>query len=183
MTNARAAAKQRVVESENKILSRSLEDQDRERFGEAGERVQNETFYGYIVTLAADDGLSENQARFLAEYARDGLTSSACFRAGIRPATYYGWCKDPTFNAALVEARKIANESLERMAIDMASGVYKKPVVSGGVLVCEEEIRDTRMLALMLRARMPERYGNRVDVTSGGQSLVKLVDKDAWDSV
>jgi hypothetical protein len=34
-----------------------------------------------------------------------------------------------------------------------------------------------------MRARMPERYGQRMDITTGGQSLIKYVDKDTWDAI
>jgi hypothetical protein len=52
-----------------------------------------------------------------------------------------------------------------------------------GKIVGYEKIYDTKLLQVMMKARMPEKYQQRVDITSNGHSLVKLVDKDAWDSV
>lgn len=126
---------------------------------------------------------TENQQRFLVEYSKDGLTAKACGRTGVSTVSYYHWCKDPEFMALKNEVYKLANEDLEELAIGLASGRYRKPVVSAGKLVCEEQIYDTRMLALLLRGRMPERYGQKMDVTSNGQGLVKIMDKDAWDSI
>jgi hypothetical protein len=65
----------------------------------------------------------------------------------------------------------------------LASGVHTRPLVSMGKIVGYEKIYDTKLLQTMMKARMPEKYQQKVDITSNGHSLVKLVDKDAWDSV
>lgn len=137
----------------------------------------------YVNNLAELNHLTDNQKRFLSEYVKDGLVSHACYRAGVSVAAYYQWCKRDIFKDLLEETRKIANESLEKLAIDLSNGTYSKPVVSAGKLVTEERIYDTRMLTLLLKSRMPERYAQKVDITSGGQPLVKLVDKATWESL
>lgn len=177
----RKAAEKRVIQSESEILVRAIDEQtDRS----TAEYIRTDTVSQYVGLLADLDGLSENQQRYLGEYVKDGLTGYAAYRAGIPLPTVYGWARNnEVFKAAYDEAKKLSNEGIEKLALDMASGIYKKPIVSAGQYVCDEPIRDTKMLAMLLRGRLPERYGQKVDVTSNGQSLVKLVDRDTWDSI
>lgn len=173
-------AEKRVLQKEREIMTRAIEEQTDLS---TASLILSTDLINYVENLAVQSGLSMNQARYLSEYAKDGLTGYAAQRAGISLLTVYEWNQNPAFKATHEEVRKLANETLEKRAIDMTDGTYKKPVVSAGKYVCDEEIRDTKMLAMLLRGRMPERYGQRVDVTSGGASLVKLVDRDTWDSV
>jgi hypothetical protein len=180
-TNAVALARRRLVKSEED--SQEREDKIRLESNSAAP-LQLESRLLFISMLDESGDLTDNQLRFLGEFAKDGLHLRACERSRVSPSTYYGWVRNNSeFKAALEECRKYANEGLEGYALDMANGVFKKPIASAGKVVAYEEIRDTKMLAMVMRARMPERYGQRMDITTGGQSLIKYVDKDTWDAI
>jgi hypothetical protein len=176
MQRARALATKRAEEAETAALVRSEDN--------AGQLAQRRDFDAYMEFLALNDALSEPQRRLLAALSLSGLPSRACFEVGIPPRTYYQWCSDsPEFKAQCDDAKLFSADRLERVAIDLATGVYSKPLVSQGKLVAYEQIRDTKALIALLKARKPKEFAQRIDVTSNGHSLVKLIDREAWDAV
>lgn len=179
MNRGKQLAIQRLKNADQEIIERAIDESDQE----AVDFALTGNFVAYMEYLTADQDLSANQRLFLGEFAKDALVSYAAMRSGIAASNYYRWIKQDAFRLALEEAKKVANERLEKLALNLASGVYKRPIVSMGKLVAYEPIIDSRMLTTLLRARMPDKYSQKVDVTSGGHSLVKLVDKDAWNSV
>lgn len=125
--------------------------------------------------------LPPKPSRFLAVFVRTGNITSACLAVGISRSTHYKWLKSDTYAAAFHEARSEAGEYLEGVARDLATGAYQRPIVSGGKIVTYEPIYNTRLLLALLRANLPEKYGNRA--ASGSQrTSIKLVDRDAWPS-
>lgn len=102
---------------------------------------------------------------------------------GMGYKRHYAWLKHPEYAEVFEECRKIADERLELLAYDLASGVYSKPIVNMGEIVTYEPIYDTKLLHTLLKARMPNKYREKIDVTSNGHSIVKMVDKEAWESV
>lgn len=153
----------------------------------AGERATHarlKSIAEYRALLDLESGLSDRQKEFLAEYIQSGIISRACIRVGLAPYSHRRWvAESPAYAQAFEDARQMADEKLELLAYDLASGVYSKPIVDRGEIVTYEAIYDTKLLQTLMKARMPEKYAQRVDVTSNGHSIVKLVDKDAWDSV
>lgn len=138
----------------------------------------------YMAYLEANGGISERKKRFLAALSQSGLPSRACFDAAIPVRTYYEWLeRDSEFRELVTETKKFANDRLEQVAIDLATGAYMRPLVSQGRIAAYERIYDTKALLALLRARKPQEFAQKVDVTSNGHTLVKLIDKDAWDSV
>lgn len=133
--------------------------------------------------LGTLEGISPSQYRFLLAYSVSGNITQACSATSTARRMHYEWLKKPEYEAAFNEATKLADEYLEHVAFSLATGRIMRPVVSAGKLVTEEAIYDTRLLHRLLAARRPDKYGTKVDVTSKGQSIVKLVDKAAWDAV
>lgn len=115
--------------------------------------------------------------RFLKHFRVLGNVSAACAAAGItRRGTVYDWQEhDDAFAAAYREAEIQATEVLEaearRRAVD---GVTKETgIFHHGQLIgtqVEVSYSDT-LLIFLLKARAPEKYRERHDVTTGGQPL------------
>lgn len=172
---------------ENKALARKrYEDasalQVRRRAEDVGKFEDMGQADAYIEMLGASE-LKPAMRRFLGAFAILGIVTEACKAAGISQRSVYTYRQDAEFEDMYHEAYKIANDRLENEALRLATGHYERPVVSMGKVVTYERIYDTKLLATLLRARNPEKFATKIDVTSNGQSLVKLVDKDAWDSV
>jgi hypothetical protein len=138
----------------------------------------------YMRFLEQESDLSVEKRRFLAAYMQSGLMSRASLASGTPLRTCYEWLKrDENFRLICEEAKKFAADRLEQVAIDLATGAYMRPLVSQGRIAAYERIYDTKALLALLKARKPQEFAQRVDITSNGHSLVKLIDKDTWDSV
>jgi hypothetical protein len=178
-------AEQRIQAVESPPENRSARDvmmsidinEDGANFGQFG------PLYSFMESLGENPDLNLEQSVLLAAFARCGLLRRSCHIAGVSVKKHYYWMKKPAYAETFEEAKKISAEVLEQLALELASGVYERPLVSQGHIAGYEKIYDTKLLMRMLQARNPEKYQQRMDVTSGGQSLVKLVDKDTWDSV
>jgi hypothetical protein len=178
-------AESRLAKVEATAVEPSVE-QVLQQYAETGEGADFEHFgplVSYIESLGLSNELDSRQRALLGAYARCGLLRKSCRIAGVNMKSHYNWMKNPEYSAAFEEARKVSGEVLEGLALELASGVYERPIASMGKIVGYEKIYDTKMLSMVLKARLPDKYQQRVDITSNGHSLVKLVDKDAWDSV
>lgn len=112
-------------------------------------------------------------------FRRTGNVSQACAASGIkRRGTVYEWQEhDAAFALEYRQAEIEATESLESEAHRRAMfGVpkYKGVYYKGELLevVEEREYSDT-LLIFLLKARAPEKYRERFDVTTAGEPLVK----------
>lgn len=175
MDRAKREAKNRIEQQETAIMLQENK--------EAAALALGQELHAYIELLAMNEDLSDNQVRFLAHYVQSGIVSRACIESGTPTRTHYQWLTTETYKEAFEDAKRMANEKLENLAYNLASGVYSRPIASAGKVVAYEPIYDTRLLQTLLKARMPERFAHKVDITSNGHSLVKIVDKEAWDSI
>jgi len=128
------------------------------------------------VTKAQSDHLKKG---FLEAFRRTGNVSLACAATGLtRRRTVYEWQeRDDEFAGLYRQAEIEATELLEAEAHRRAVfGVQKtKGVYFQGTLIdtfTEQEYSDT-LLIFLLKARAPEKYRERYDVTSGGETLIK----------
>lgn len=138
----------------------------------------------YYESLSGNEHLNERQKRVVAYLSHTGIPSKAMMEARVTSKQYYQWlANNPEFKLAIEEAKKHAAERLELVAIALATGEVHKPVVNMGKVVTYEPIYDSKLLLALLKSRMPEKYAQRVDITSNGHTIVKLVDKEAWESV
>ena len=128
-----------------------------------------------IVTRPSGVRLTPAQAvrakhAFLADYVRWANISSACVAAGVHRNTYYNWCEsDGQFAAAVQLASEAATERLEREAWRRATegSPYKRTSYWHGEPVgTDEKIEySDQLMMLLLRARRPDIYREKVDVT------------------
>jgi hypothetical protein len=107
---------------------------------------------------------------FLDDYKLWANISSACTAVGISRNTYYGWLEhDEHFAAALKQADAAATERLEREAYRRAieGSPYKRTSYWHGEPVgTDEKIEySDNLLMLLLRARRPDLYREKIDAT------------------
>ncbi len=115
--------------------------------------------------------------RFLDEFSEVGIISRAAEAAGVGRTTVYDWQEhDDQFAYAFRQAEIRSTEVLEsearRRAVD---GVEKHRRVydNRGNLIDEyvETTYSDTLLIFLLKARSPEKYRERHDITTGGQPL------------
>lgn len=115
--------------------------------------------------------------RFLEEFGQTGIISHAAETVGIDRHTVYYWQEhDEVFAQAYKQAELRSTEVLEtearRRALD---GVDKHRRVydNRGNLIDEytETTYSDTLLIFLLKARAPEKYRERHDITTGGQPL------------
>jgi hypothetical protein len=125
--------------------------------------------------------------RFLVEFGETGIVSRAAEAAGVGRTTVYEWQEhDDTFAQAFRQAEIRSTEVLETEARRRAvNGVEKQRRVfdSRGNLIDEytEITYSDTLLIFLLKARAPEKYRDRHDITSGGDPItirVQYVDID-----
>jgi hypothetical protein len=115
----------------------------------------------------AQTGTSEYaRERFLRAFARSGNITYAAKIAGVGRRTVYVWQEhEPGFAEAFAEAGHKATEALEREAWRRAKDGVAEPVYQHGKLVGTIQRYSDNLLMFLLKARAPERYRDRVDVS------------------
>ena len=119
----------------------------------------------------------------------------ACEAMGISYRSWARWKKEkPEFRQAVIKGeREFATEKIERNLIDRCLGydyeeehsetIEDQVVTKTGDVVDTSKTRktvkkihcppDVSAMRLYLQSRMPEIYGNKVDITSGGKQLIR----------
>jgi hypothetical protein len=109
---------------------------------------------------------SRARERFLSAYAQCGNMSAAAKAARINRTTVYQWEEhDPEFALAFRQAGIQATEVLEKEAWRRAKDGIAEPVYQHGKQVGTIQRYSDQLLMFLLRARAPERYRDRVDVS------------------
>jgi hypothetical protein len=104
--------------------------------------------------------------RFLKAFAEWGNMSAAAKAAGVSRTTVYDWQEhDQEFALAFKQADLQATESLEREAWRRAREGTAEPVYQHGKQVGTIQRYSDNLLMFLLKARAPERYRDRVDVS------------------
>lgn len=115
---------------------------------------------------AAQGTTDRTRDRFLRWYSQSGNVTYAAKRAGVERSAVYKWQEaDDQFAAAFREADLKATEVLEREAWRRANDGVAEPVYQHGKLVGTIQRYSDNLLMFLLRARAPERYRDRVDVS------------------
>jgi hypothetical protein len=111
--------------------------------------------------------IRERQTAFIAEYAKTGNITRAAERVGISKEIHYQWMKKfPKYVEAFREAKNIAAEYLESVAVERASEGWLEPVYYQGASCGEVRRYSDGLMMLLLRGMMPEKYGyNKTEVT------------------
>jgi len=110
------------------------------------------------------------QHAFLEKYSRYGNIGHCCDLIGVSRDTYYAWQEhDEQFALAFQQAEKRALETLEaeawRRAVE-GSPYSRTSYYRGEPVGTDHKIEySDNLLTLLLRARAPERYREKVDMT------------------
>lgn len=116
--------------------------------------------------LRGEETQRRARERFILEYGKCGNVSVAAKRAGIARNRVYVWQEhDSEFAAAFRDAGIRATEVLEREAWRRARNGVAEPVYQHGKLVGTIQRYSDNLLMFLLKARAPEKYRDRVDVS------------------
>ena len=121
--------------------------------------------------------LKRRKRIFLMALAETGIVSFAAARAGWNvSSTHYHRKRDEAFAAAFDEALEVAADRLELAAVQRAVHGTLKPVWDRGGkerdpgIVGYETVYSDPLLALLLKARRPEKFRERHDVNHSGDA-------------
>ncbi len=138
------------------------------------DREEKESKARYDVLLAG-----AKKARFLEKFRHFPVISLAARRIGINRVTVYKWRKDdPEFDAALENLQEEYTDLLERELQKLATGQYKRPLVSAGKLVAFEDIHDVTALRMLLQAYRPRLYRERTEVSASVHQSIEIQKKE-----
>lgn len=99
---------------------------------------------------------------FLAELAETGNATRAASAAGVSRRTLYRLRKsDPGFRAAWEDAAEIGMTVIEDMAVQRATEGHDEPVFYQGKQIGSIHKYADNLLAMLLKAYRPDRFGNR----------------------
>jgi len=128
----------------------------------------------------------EAQIKYLTFLAKYGLVSKAAAYAGVSSETarLHRQANDD-FAAAHDEALEIFRDSLENEALRRAIDGWDEPVYQKGELVGTIHRHSERMMELLLKANLPNKYRDNIKVEGAGQGGVLFMPKpltvDAWE--
>lgn len=113
---------------------------------------------------------------FLKAYARLGTITHAAEAAGINRDTHSDWLrKDPDYAEAFEEAKAAFAERLEHEAIRRAVEGYEEPVFQGGELVGTRLRYSDRLMELLLKGHLPDKYRERQEIRISGGDPIRVV--------
>lgn len=119
-------------------------------------------------TLARTVFTQDAKAAFLAIFRERCSIREAAEAVGVTRTTIYNHIKsDEAFAGALEAARSDAADRLEEVAYARAVEGTDVPVFRNGEVVGHVTRKSDRLLAMLLRAHRPEKYGNGVQPKIG----------------
>lgn len=131
--------------------------------------------------------LQKQKELFLDQLARTGNVTSAALMAGWKYPTIADMHReeDPDFAYAWIDAKRRANHALEAEARRRAVEGVKEPVFHKGEIVGSVTKYSDKMLELVLKAEMPEKYKDAQlgDSTSSGVLVVPRSNRNADNEV
>ncbi len=115
-------------------------------------------------------GITEDSAtRFFAELRKGFSVLVACERSGVKRATAYDLRRaDAGFRAGWDEAVEEGTDRIEDEALRRAIAGSERPIYQGGKHVGSERVYSDRLIELLLKARRPKKYRERVEHKHGG---------------
>lgn len=110
------------------------------------------------------------KAQFIAALMDGATITVAAETAGIDRKTAYRWREsDADFGAAWDEALEAGTDRLEEEAIRRARDGVTKPVFQGGQEVGQVQEYSDTLLIFMLKARRPDKFRERLSVSTPGK--------------
>jgi transposase-like protein len=119
------------------------------------------------------------KALFLSVFPEEGTVSHAAKRVGIDRVTHYRWLQaDPEYAAAFATAELEANDNMEREARRRAVEGTEEPVYQGGKKIGTIRKYSDTLLIFLMKAAMPSKYRERVDVSIDIRHAVERLTTD-----
>ena len=126
-----------------------------------------------------DAAQQAKKAAFLLVFPDEGTVTHAAARVGIDRATHYRWLHDDAaYASAFAEAEVKATDNMEREARRRAIEGTDEPVYQGGKLIGHIRKYSDTLLIFMMKAAMPAKYRERVDVTLDIRNAVERLTSD-----
>lgn len=128
----------------------------------------------------------ERKVKFLTFLAKFGLRMRAAQYAGVSYATACNHKNaDKDFAAAWNEAAELFTEGLENEALKRAIDGWDEPVYQKGELVGTIHRYSERMMEILLKANLPQKYRENIkldaNVTGGVLVVQKPISADEWE--
>ncbi len=117
------------------------------------------------------DGWTDGrQSKFLIQLADTGNVAEACRRVGLTTTSAYRLRqRNAAFSRAWDTALEGATRELEAAAFERAIHGVPRPVVRGDTVVTEYRVYSDALTMMLLRARLPGKYGWQVQRGSDGR--------------
>lgn len=118
--------------------------------------------------------LARKQADFLAAFAECGMLSTAAKEAKVNRRAHYEWLEDPVYAEQFDQLGMRVLGFLEEEAYRRAVIGVDEPVYQQGRKVGEVKKYSDTLMVVLLKARAPEKYKDRVQnelVGKGGKDL------------
>ena len=110
-------------------------------------------------------GTDAKKAKFLTAFESELTVSAACAQVNVGRTTVYRWRKeDAAFAEAWDQLDEQITDQLEREAYRRAVEGTEEPIFHRGQQVGSVKKYSDRMLEMLLRARKPEKYRDRVSI-------------------
>lgn len=117
----------------------------------------------------------EKRAEFLRLLANGHTVKHAAAAVGLARGTFYKLRdRDEGFKAEWNEAQEAGTQTLEQEARRRAVEGVKRPVYQHGALVGHVREYSDTLLIFLLKARRPEVYRERMDVTSQQPAVLRI---------
>lgn len=125
-----------------------------------------------------------SQGAFLAAYSKTCNVSAAAEAADIGRASHYAWMKEDAEYAAMFEdAKVLAHQLLEDTAVQRAVVGWDEPVFHDGKECGVIRKRSDRLLEILLKAKKPTEYRERIDHEVTGKGGTPLIPTGAIDAL
>ena len=124
--------------------------------------------------------LRDWKPKFLKEFAKCGIITMAARAVGVdRSAVLYHRTRSPKFAAQFEKALAEANDVLEAHALQLATVGQSDPIFmrdagNNPVMVFDRKRKSERLMELMLKSRLPQRFREQVSQEISGPGGVAL---------
>lgn len=141
--------------------------------------MKNDGLYGHKATPLRARKKRITQDLFLdwlQEYMATGFFGAACKRVRIsRPSMYRALKQHLDWAEAKSQADEVINGDLTDEAIRRAVDGYERPIYQQGLKVGTETVYSDRLLEILLRTRMPEKYSEKKQTKEGAGMVVNFI--------
>jgi hypothetical protein len=128
-------------------------------------------------SMKLERGGRTRQSAFLEAFRDTGTLAGAARTAGVSRSSHYRWIREnPEYRAKFEEANEEAADALEQEARRRALDGVEEPVFYRGERVGSVRKYSDQLLMVLLMAKRPEQFRERLDITSKADPGVDVID-------